>query len=1458
MADLLDADIQTLAAGVPIALLPVRLEARFFNSARELRLRIYPDQIHVDAHEPRLTAAEREAGVAYWQQRCAVPDPAQRTASPWQALASLLGPARAAWVVQVLTPSNLPADFGPTSAAFVPAFPDTPLQDAAWSSAACAAALPKRWLVVGRRGGGTLFRKWSSPVVQPLDLTPTPLDDNTPLPDNALPLQDSARWMVDFDAAERAGMALRIVAADLPSPDAMAQGLDRVLVLGAASELAPAKGAARLRTLLASHLHTDGLAALVPGTPTNVSRDSTAAAAPGGAALVAALDPEKRPTASAYNSSGGDRLWRALGFGATVKDILSAMPGATGFDALCAAHMSNALWESTLGAWLIDFLHPLVDDAASASLRDHVRKHLAPGGPLPALRIARQPYGVLPVVASGRFQPAKSDPLEAELLKVLRQLRVLWADAVARVPRLGGSTDLDADLTRVLQATPLSARYQWRAVLGPLALNASQGLERHASAQETLTELLGVHLGWRRRPDIAGFAAHPQSHPFRAPLVDAPGAVPSARLTRNYLTEIATLARSSGTWDAIKERENAKTLLEALAANAVARELHRADVRTLDRQRLAAGAIAALPAVGLMAASEYVGIETVTRPAASAGALITTPAEAARTVIPTVTGTQTVRQFVTAAVARGRRPPPDYAVLGDMLASLEWLATRSVGELDRALRGWLDACAFRLDAWFTSLAQRRLAALRAAQPEGLHLGGYGWLDDLRPDATPQATTQGYVHAPSLAQAATAAVLRSGHLAHHDAEHQALQIDLHSDRVRRAAQLLDGVAAGQPLAALLGYRIERALRERSLLLARFILPLRQLFPLRPTGDASPPPAGASETLAARDVVDGVALLEAWRAQQAALFTRLVPPPTPADTPLLTDEMNRLADLYDAVADLMVAEAVHQNVLGNNDRAGAVIAALDRQERPPSLDFVRTPRSGTAYTQRLLVLMGDAVPPSAWTALSGDVRGRAEPRLSAWVARLLGSPARFVLAANVRTAGTVQALKVALPALGLSPLSLVMASRGSSQDATSELEARLLLAFAKLASAPTPDTEIELLDAPAPVAGALGLGALRALLQWIHALVTSQRAAHAQDLALPRDVAAGESIDPAELALRAQAAAVAHASALAALRTVQAQPTATAKAMRDALTAAAAFGIHEALPPPPSPTAQAVAERAALHAQCAAVADVMAQRSAGEQALAAKAGSAATPRAAVQLHTERLRVLLGEGFPVLPLFQPHRAAELAASLAARGTLLGGDEPAPLAWLQRMGLVRDDSARLAAVMQAAELTGGDVVPASMAVMQLPARPGERWLALPFGATPPAAELSIAAAVSGALDPAQPWAGLFVDAWPETVPAREETTGIAFHHDAPGARAPQAVLLAVAPDAAAATWTVDDLIATLDEAHDLAQLRGVGPQDLRYLGTLLPALLLPSSLSLDVPGVRLEALAALAAPSTGVLGKT
>jgi hypothetical protein len=94
-------------------------------------------------------------------------------------------------------------------------------------------------------------------------------------------------------------------------------------------------------------------------------------------------------------------------------------------------------------------------------------------------------------------------------------------------------------------------------------------------------------------------------------------------------------------------------------------------------------------------------------------------------------------------------------------------------------------------------------------------------------------------------------------------------------------------------------------------------------------------------------------------------------------------------------------------------------------------------------------------------------------------------------------------------------------------------------------------------------------------------------------------------------------------------------------------------------------------------------------------------------------------------------------------------------------------------------------------------------------------AGRVSLVLQASAALDATQPMAGLMIDEWVEVVPGRSETTGIAFQHDAPDSRAPQAVLLAVPPVPGAA-WTAWDLHRLLLETLDAAKLRAVDAEAL------------------------------------------
>jgi len=121
---------------------------------------------------------------------------------------------------------------------------------------------------------------------------------------------------------------------------------------------------------------------------------------------------------------------------------------------------------------------------------------------------------------------------------------------------------------------------------------------------------------------------------------------------------------------------------------------------------------------------------------------------------------------------------PSFAAFWSALSQLSGF---SAAALDAAVREVFDLASYRLDAWITSLAYLRLESLRTANPNGgIVLGSYGWLEDVRPQPQ-QAASSGFVHAPSLNQATTAAVLRAGFLAHSDASPRPFEIDLSSER-----------------------------------------------------------------------------------------------------------------------------------------------------------------------------------------------------------------------------------------------------------------------------------------------------------------------------------------------------------------------------------------------------------------------------------------------------------------------------------------------------------------------------------------------------------------------------------------------------------------------------------------------------------------------------------------------------
>jgi hypothetical protein len=1443
-----------------LTLLPVQIQTRF--TADELLVRVYPDAVSSDTHEPELTPDEIEWGTQYWTVEGDANASATDRRLAWGVLAGRHGPRRAAWIARRLDPGL--------------GGPPAPGRAARWTRAPRTRVLPDRWVVLGYVDGERVLTEFGGPIPDSVALGPDPTSDGSDL-DPFLPqLDDEMRWLVDFAAAERVGMGIRIRL----EPDTRA--FERLLVLGLKASLDADRSRARLEELLDAHHYTDGLTLLPAGAPTNNTAEGGAAAFRDDALAERSYAVERgAPLVVAGDGSDGDRLARALGVDPSV---LAHVANADRPGSADAAAAKAALWPAVWGyylAHLYDGLEPAEEEAARRWFIRWVRAD----GPLAVLTLGSMPYGVLPVTALDRYTPlssgdgrrpslADAPDFSALLVPFLRRIRRAWRASLHNVPRIGRTGDVERDLIEVLGQEPSSGSYAARGVLG---LHYWANLWSFFGWGAWSRWFRAFDAGARsalRRFKLPGNPRLARLLFWRAMELNGPRVVPGPHTHADEpLSETETLTDDYIGW------------LLASTPDQIRRELYpggsppNALLYLLLRHSL----LLALANVGTSAAAaetdlraslvawherELVGIDpddrtpTIWQMLASPVGDERVPAETlARAIVEDALG---LTLSTTAPLPTG----PAADALREVALGLKHLEARPTAVLARALSDTLDLAAARLDAWVTSLATERLERLRRPEPAGVCLGAYGWVEGLRPrPGAPPAEMQrgdrvvkdpgnlGFVHAPSIAHATAAAVLRAGHQSHRAPGGADLALDLSSSRVRVALELLDGVREGQPLAALLGYRFERGLHERhaaALELDRFIVPFRQLAPLR-AGKRDPTDTGAVEAIAARDVVDGLRLLDLWRGGSIRFGTGPLPTATSEQQAALDAELTRLADADDALRDALTAETVYQIVQGNPVRSGATLDAIATGEAPPpELEVVQTARSGVGVTHRLLVLWDDAnLPPPIPSANVVGARSDAEPVLAAWAAAILGPAADISGRATFTwTAGGVERTatrELTLAQLGLEPIDLVYIARPAAEEQRTEIEQRLEY-FARRnppggASADAPVT-VDLQRAPALGPNQLSLAEAIEVARALGDFLGGARAIDVRDLVrvsdAPADWVTGTALtDLGDRGRRAEERLTSARDALAA-------PNADLDQRRNDILSAAALGIPGAVPL--SATGVAPEDDQALAAQARSLRRELDRRL--DAVVAARAALQAPPQppdAARQLTFElaRLEAALGGGFKILPRFVLPAAAstELAASFGRSQALQGGDESASATWFLRAARVRDGTARLESALLYGSALGRSAL--RFRVAQLPHSTSDRWVGLPppAGARIEGGRLSLVAHLPETLDPqasfdpGRPVCGVIADEWVETVPNPRETTAVTFHFDAPGAEPPQAILLAVHPDPVGSQemptsgWDLETLEAILLETRELAELRLVDSDALEGAGQLLPALYLAAN---------------------------
>ena len=759
-----DGPIRGLDPQLPLALFPIRLATRFVRTDGAALSGSPADPLHPGTDHgrhppgrtdrirgrsrPRLLAAPscRRA-----RRRC------DRRRETW--LIDSLGAPRARWVALQTRPTNAASGADAAQLKFPPVRIDKS------ADPAVVRLLPDRWIVQVRTGDDPPKRYASRPIDPDHPLVAAPQLVTVPDATTARGFlrRPGIGWRTDFAAAVQRGMAIEI---PVEGPSRQA-GFDELLVFGVRA----GDQSATVVSLLDHHRYGPGLTLLPAGTPTNNTDDGRV---PASNTATPELEPPQPGSAAAkpadpaplYERSNAEALAAALGIGDT--DVLDDAPIADRADGRWSRAINQVLW-SGLTVQLFDHLlrgvGPVIGGSDRTWLRDWFYDYVRGGPLLPTLGVGSTPYGVLPTMGlpDPLAEPAPGDQRGTFVAQVV-DWEQAWTGSTA--PAL--SPVLDDDPTDADQAVEVAA------ILGAVP-NPTTLRVRPAPLQ---------------RPTIADEFGDAESH-----LDDMVSALPPPNGASLQAEYDAHRQRVQGPAPAISQRSSLSTFvfwvnnsaslfddLEPNPARAIIDHVEQVMYPMLEDHESRTRSMVIDPELGVgklpwdtdpdlwyvnytdLAADAPVasligdhatlleGLDQRLELAETkaAGGDVTVDSGVARPLLFVLID-QSIRfaDGAEAALADGLR------TLRDLVAHED----EGIDILDRITREALGLFTHRIDAWRTSIPAERVATSRARHPRGLQSGCYGFVVDLRPDdATPD--TQGFLHAPSLDQAAAGAMLRS--------------------------------------------------------------------------------------------------------------------------------------------------------------------------------------------------------------------------------------------------------------------------------------------------------------------------------------------------------------------------------------------------------------------------------------------------------------------------------------------------------------------------------------------------------------------------------------------------------------------------------------------------------------------------------------------------------------------------
>lgn len=976
-----------------------------------------------------------------------------------------------------------------------PGTTDTKLQS--WSQAPHVKVMPDCFVVSGYQNGSQVFEVTGSQIPSPLIVGPdpnaTPGDEFKQDPNGEMVVGDDIRWMVDFEDAIVKGLGFKV---DL-TPAQAGAGFDKIFALGVRLSNDEQKGAELLEELLDHHrLSRKGLSLLKQGTATN-NTDTTAAGHQNLDDADESFDEMKQSQLFTVETDPflkKDGQWLAESLGISYESLYKVKN--SGFtDQLEGKAMNVALWPATMGYMMESMMQPVFKDSDIINTREFFNRFVAGRGTVPAIKIGKQPYGILPVATfsdlpwlSGRTVPglaAINRSYISRLYEVLKIIDTDWGPLVNQVSWIGKTGDAHQILLDVVGLNPDSVEYYQRnaesveELFNRLNLMGFGGaitaillVAAYAKSGGDLLKKFG-YTG-TVLPDILHKFFIQSQNLLKGPLIDD-SPLSEKELIRkytpdpngvNYLQWLITAAETSH--DTLRKQEG---FIDGKIPTALLYHMlhHALDLSYVEVSMLLFQQAALLTPEQVTSSKIEPAFLHISQKATKTGSrwqYLYTPESK-------ITGNNDV--LIGDYIPKIIKTDVATQYLNEQLKSVELLKGIPTARLERIFAEHIDCCSYRLDAWKNGILNYQLSLMRSSTNDngevdykkGTYIGAYGWLENVRSenkvltevnlDDDPELrdlfikgqkttlvkdnTNGGYILAPSLNHAVTASVLRNGYMT--NANPDALRINLSSERVRKALSIIEGMQGGQSLSALLGYYFERGLHEGhpGVELDYFIYQLRKAFPLAANKNKETLVDGAAlkdaETIEANNVVDGLALLEQIRVSGVSTYPFgkvLDPLDNTAQGIAIEAEVQHIMDLNDAIADTALAESVHQVVQGNYDRGAATLDTYSKGNFPPVPDVIQTPRSGVNLTHRVGLHFETGLNP----ALEITPRAKAEPAVNKWLKSMIPAVNNIVCTVSYNAVADEE---ISAATLGLEPIDLLYLVNIDNEPAMTDLDDRI---------------------------------------------------------------------------------------------------------------------------------------------------------------------------------------------------------------------------------------------------------------------------------------------------------------------------------------------------------------------------------------------------------------------------------